>query len=167
MSSRANKISRRQFLALGVQTTAGIVAAGGLASCAAPRATGGVIGANERINVAVIGIRSRGMQLARGFSEIAGVRIKTLCDVDENLFAERVRQVEQIQGAAPGTEYDLRRVLDDKEVDAVVIATTDHWHALATIWACQAGKHVFLSTNRGSNRVASLLQGGVSKLRSF
>jgi len=144
MSSGANRISRRKFLARGVRTTAGVFAAGALAPLAAPGAAGRVIGANERINVAVIGIRSRGRQLARGFARLAGVRVKTLCDVDENLFDSRVKRIEQISGFAPSVEYDLRRLYDDKDIDAVVIATADHWHALATIWACQAGKHVFV-----------------------
>jgi len=144
MISARRGISRRQFLARGLQTAAGVITAGGLSSLTAGRAAGGVIGANERINVAVIGIRSRGMQLASGFAGLANVRIKTFCDVDENLFAERVSRIEQLAGYAPSAEYDLRRIYDDKDIDAVVIATTDHWHALATIWACQAGKHVYV-----------------------
>jgi predicted dehydrogenase len=84
------------------------------------------------------------MELARGFSAIPGVRVKTLCDPDSNLFAERVRALAKQEGGPPGVETDLRRVFDDDEIDAVAIATPDHWHALATIWACQAGKHVYV-----------------------
>ena len=69
------------------------------------------------------------------------MRIVTLCDVDERLFAERVGMV---AGGPPKTETDLRRVLDDKDVDAVVLTVPNHWHALATIWACQAGKDVYV-----------------------
>jgi predicted dehydrogenase len=148
MSSQQSESSRREFLIQSAQVAASVAAAGTLASCAAPRPApivqGRVIGANDRINMAVIGIRSRGMQLASGFAKVPGVHIKTLADVDENLFADRVRQIEQAQGAPPATEWDLRRVLDDPDVDAVAIATPDHWHALATIWACQAGKHVYV-----------------------
>jgi predicted dehydrogenase len=72
------------------------------------------------------------------------VCVRTIVDVDENLFPERVKELEGIQGIAPSAEYDLRRTYDDKDIDAVVIATTDHWHALGTIWACQAGKHVYV-----------------------
>ncbi len=143
MSLDRNKISRRRFLAGGAQAM-GVVAATGLVSFAAPAVTGRIIGANERLNVAVIGIRSRGRELTRGFAGIPNVRIKTLVDVDENLFPERVKELEEIQGSAAATEHDLRRAFDDKDIDAVVIATTDHWHALATIWACQAGKHVYV-----------------------
>ena len=103
-----------------------------------------VIGANDRINMAVIGIRGRGKAHAHEFAKIPGVRVKTLCDIDERLYADRVKKIEQIQNFAPSTEYDLRSVFDDKDIDAVSIATPNHWHALATIWACQAGKHVYV-----------------------
>jgi len=94
--------------------------------------------------MAVIGIRSRGIELARGFAGIPNVRIKTLVDADENLFAERIKEIGEIQQFTPSADYDLRRTLDDKNIDAVVIASPDHWHALAAIWACQAGKHVYV-----------------------
>jgi len=70
--------------------------------------------------------------------------IKTLVDIDENLFAERVTTIAKNHGYQPGTAFDMRRVVDDQEIDAVIIATPNHWHALATIWACQAGKHVYV-----------------------
>ncbi|UCD74477.1 MAG: Gfo/Idh/MocA family oxidoreductase [Phycisphaerales bacterium] len=148
MSSQESESSRREFLIQGTQAAAGIVAAGALASSAASRTLpivqSRVIGANDRINMAVIGIRSRGMQLAKGFAKIPNVHIKTLVDVDENLFPERVGQMEEAQGSAPATEWDLRRALDDPDINAVAIAAPDHWHALATVWACQAGKHVYV-----------------------
>lgn len=144
MSSNHKKISRRQFLAHSAKATAGIVAAGTVSSLSTVTAGGSIIGANERINIAVIGIRSRGNSLAKGFARIPNVRVKTLVDVDENLFPERLKKLEEIQGFVSSTEYDLRRSLDDKDIDAIVIGTTDHWHALATIWACQAGKHVYV-----------------------
>jgi predicted dehydrogenase len=148
MSSLFRKISRREFLSRGGQTAAGVVIAGSLASCTStpsrPACARGALGANEQINLAVIGIRGRGMDLAEGFAEIPNVRVKTICDIDENLFAERIKEIEEIQGLAPSTEYDLRRVFDDKDIDAVVIAVPNHWHTLATVWACQAGKHVYV-----------------------
>ena len=141
-------ISRREFLGRTTQFAAGTIAAGMLASCARPTAVtsirGGVIGANDRINLALIGIRGRGMDIAKCFAEIPNVKIKTLCDIDENLFAERVRKIDGIQHLAPSAEKDLRRVFEDKDIDAVLVATPDHWHALATIWGCQAGKHVYV-----------------------
>lgn len=148
MSSKNKTISRREFLTQGTQAAAGIVATGTLASSAlaqsSPLPKDSIIGANERINVAVMGIRSRGNSLAQSFPKIAGVRVKTLVDVDENLFPERVQQIEKSQEFKPQIETDIRVALDDKEIDALVIASPNHWHALATIWACQASKHVYV-----------------------
>ena len=148
MSSTHKKMSRRQFLARSTKTAAGLLAAGAFASCAAPTTAPctkiRALGANERINLAVIGIRGRGDELLTSFPKMPNVRVKTLCDIDENLFAEKVRKLEEVQNFTPATEYDLRRVYDDKDIDAVVIAAPNHWHALATIWACQAGKHVYV-----------------------
>jgi predicted dehydrogenase len=131
---------RREFL----KTTALGAAALGLGTTA--RGWSRVPGANERVAVAVIGIRGQGDALKRGFARLPGVEVKTLCDVDENLFASRSRDPElaDVPGFRPRYERDLRRVCDDKDVDAVVIATPNHWHALATIWAVQAGKHAFV-----------------------
>ncbi|HUW19107.1 MAG TPA: Gfo/Idh/MocA family oxidoreductase [Sedimentisphaerales bacterium] len=148
MSSKSKEISRRAFLSRTTQTAAGLFAASTLASCTsvqpAPVFRGRIIGANERINVAVIGVRGRGRGLTEGFAKIPNVRVKTLCDVDENLFPDRVKKIEEIQGVAPSTAYDLRRVFEDKSIDAIVTATPNHWHALVTIWALQAGKHVYV-----------------------
>lgn len=148
MSSKRKKVSRREFLVRTVKTAAGVVAASTLASCAtAPAAfkpNSRIIGANDRINIGVIGIRSQGKFHLTSYAKLPNVFVKTMCDVDENLFAKRARKVNSIQGLVPRTEYDMRRVFDDKDIDAVSIATPNHWHALAAIWACQAGKHVYV-----------------------
>jgi predicted dehydrogenase len=110
---------------------------------------------NERINVAVIGIAGRrnsdrGIISGRGiahlnvYSEIPNVNVKTICDVDERLFPENVQIVEDLFGSKPKTEPDYRKVLEDKDIDIVSLATPDHWHALQTVWACQAGKDVYV-----------------------
>jgi len=137
-------ISRREFLARGAKTAAGTALASAVVSNT-------VLGANDRINIAVIGIRSRGKEHYKEWTTIPNVRVKTLCDVDENLFTDRVKEVEELQGAKPGTEYDLRRVFDDKDIDAVSIASTEHWRALTTIWACQAGKHAYVEKPTSHN----------------
>jgi predicted dehydrogenase len=149
MTEQSDQTTRRTFLQQSGCTIAGVMATGALASCAAKStapvvAPRSVLGANDRINVAVIGIRSRGQQLAKGFAKEPNVHVKTLVDVDENLYADRAKELGGIQGSEPGTEWDLRRVFDDKDIDAVVIATPDHWHALGTIWACQSGKDVYV-----------------------
>jgi predicted dehydrogenase len=148
MQFKDKAISRRNFLARGGQAAAGLFTASTLASCSqlapTPVAKGRVLGANERVNMAVIGIRGRGRGLAKSFARIPNVHIKTLCDIDENLFADRVKDIEEIQGKAPSTEWDLRRVMEDEDIDAIATATPNHWHALVTIWGCQAGKHVYV-----------------------
>jgi predicted dehydrogenase len=113
---------------------------------AAPLVGGRVLGANDRVVVASIGVRGQGNSVKRGFAKLKGVEIKTLCDIDENLAAERIndKALAQVATYKPGFVQDLRRVMDDKDVDAVIIATPNHWHALATIWALQAGKHVYV-----------------------
>jgi predicted dehydrogenase len=143
------EISRRAFAArLGAAAIA--VAGHDLlqpsTAAAAPVSGSRILGANDRVVVASIGIRGQGNALKRGFARLANVEIKTLCDVDANLAAERINdpQLSDVSTFKPAFEQDLRRVLDDKDINAVLIATPNHWHALATIWALQAGKHVLV-----------------------
>jgi predicted dehydrogenase len=107
---------------------------------------GRILGANDRVVVANIGIRGQGNSLKRGFARLQNVEVKTLCDIDANLAPERINdtRLSDVPTFKPGFVQDMRRVFDDKDIDAVVIATPNHWHALATIWALQAGKHVFV-----------------------
>ena len=145
-----NGISRRDFTArLGV-AAAGIAVGGELFSPlanAAPAIGQRVIGANDRVVVANIGIRGQGNALKTGFARLKNVEIKTLCDIDENLAASRIndkRVLNTVPTFKPNFVQDLRRVMEDKDIDAVVIATPNHWHALATAWALQSGKHVYV-----------------------
>jgi predicted dehydrogenase len=100
--------------------------------------------ANERVNVAVVGFHGRGQAHIRAYSEMKNARIVALCDVDERLFPEAVAEVEQRSGHRPDTEVDIRKLLERKDIDAVSIATPDYWHSLMAIWACQAGKDVYV-----------------------
>jgi len=113
---------------------------------AAPHVGGRILGANDRVVTASIGIRGQGNALKRGFARLTNVEIKTLCDIDANLAPERINdtRLADVPAFKPGFVQDLRRVMDDKDIDAVVIATPNHWHALATVWALQAGKHVYV-----------------------
>jgi predicted dehydrogenase len=101
-------------------------------------------GANERINIAVVGFHGRGRSHIQTFAKMPGVRVAALCDVDERLFPDAVSLVEKLGGNRPDTEVDIRKLLERKDIDAVSIATPDYWHALMTIWACQAGKDVYV-----------------------
>ncbi|PYQ11529.1 MAG: gfo/Idh/MocA family oxidoreductase [Acidobacteria bacterium] len=148
--SKRREISRRDFASRSLMAVAGVAAGkaalGGPKSGAGPVVSARVIGANDRVVVASIGIRGQGDAVKRGFARLPNVEVKTLCDVDENLFAARARDphLKDVATFRPGYQRDLRRVFDDKDVDAVIIATPNHWHALASIWAMQAGKHVYV-----------------------
>ncbi len=145
----AMAMSRRDFGSR-LGAAAGLVVGGRLLGprhgAAQGPATSRVLGANDRVVLASIGVRGQGNALKRGFARLANVEIKTLCDIDANLSASRVNdpQLKNVATFKPGFVQDLRRVLDDRDIDAVVIATPNHWHALATIWALQAGKHVYV-----------------------
>jgi predicted dehydrogenase len=129
------QLDRRTFLK--TSGAAGLTAAAPFVSHA-----WGSTGPNDAVNVAVIGVRSRGAAHYKQFAKIPNVNVVTLCDVDERLFAKALKDLGAEKKVK--TETDLRRVLDDQNVHAVAIATPDHWHALATIWACQAGKDVYV-----------------------
>jgi len=142
---------RRDFIKKSLIGSAGI-AIGGMGFSA--KSYGSILGANERINVAVIGIRGRGVSHIDAWCNLKdshNVRLKTLCDTDEQFFDPRSKTVLDKTGIKPSTEWDMRKVLDDKEIDIVSFATPNHWHALGTIWACQAGKHVYVEKPASHN----------------
>jgi len=142
---------RREFIKKSILGTAGI-AIGGMGFSA--RSYSSIIGSNERITLAVIGIRGRGgdhIDSWCALTENRNVRLKTICDVDEQYFAPRSKTIIDKTGVNPVTEWDMRKVLDDKEIDAVSFAVPNHWHALGTIWACQAGKHVYVEKPASHN----------------
>jgi predicted dehydrogenase len=111
---------------------------------------------NDTINVAVVGIsgkdrpRVRGMIGGRGmvhvntYAGIPNVRVSAICDVDERLLPGASAEVEKLFGKKPRTEVDFRKLIEDKDIDIISVATPDHWHALQTVWACQAGKDVYV-----------------------
>lgn len=135
---------RREFIKTSLLGATGITI-GGMGFSA--KSYGSIIGSNERINVAVIGIRNQGLVHIKSWLNIAdshNVMIKTICDADEQLFESRSKEIHDKTGRNPLTEWDMLKVYEDKEIDAVSIVTPNHWHALATIWACQAGKHVYV-----------------------
>lgn len=123
--------NRRQFL----QQSVAAGAAGVAAAYFVPRSA---FGANDRVNTAHIGVRNQGMGNLKAFINQA----VAICDVDREVLGKAVESVEKTGRKCEGVE-DYRRLLDRKDIDAVVITTPDHWHALMTIHACQAGKDVY------------------------
>lgn len=109
------------------------------------------IGANGKIRIAIAGVRGRGRHLTNEFSSQPDVDVVYLCDPDSNVFGRALEIIERKKKPKPQLVADLRRVLDDKTIDAIVIATPDHWHAPATILACNAGKDVYVEKPASHN----------------
>jgi predicted dehydrogenase len=140
-------MNRRDFLSR--------TAAAGLAA-ALPARSYAQASPNDTINIAIVGIRGantghptwtargRGMDHYEYLSRIKNVRVTHVVDVDQRHFSTTLPIMKERWGGDPKTETDVRRVLDNKDVDAITIAAPDHWHALMTIWACQAGKDVYV-----------------------
>jgi predicted dehydrogenase len=99
---------------------------------------------NDTIRVAVVGINGQGNAHIRQYSRMTNVEIAALCDVDQSVLDKRCQEIEKAGGKKPQTFVDFRKLLEDKSIDAVSIATPNHWHSLMGIWACQAGKDVYL-----------------------
>jgi predicted dehydrogenase len=132
-------ITRREFF----DTLA--VGAAGLAVSSTAKSYAQIVGANERLNFAVIGLHGRGYaHLSALQANRDAARIATICDVESNIMAKFAGAAQQTLGYAPRTEGDFRRVLEQKDVDAITIATPDHWHAPMAIAGLEAGKHVYV-----------------------
>lgn len=130
-------ITRRSFVKHTSTALAGLSMA-----CATGKSR--IIGANDRLNVATVGLRNMGWSDTKQLMRTGQVNIVGLCDVDSEILAEKAEAVGEEQGRKPKTYSDFRKLLDDREVDAVVVATPDHWHGIIAIRACQAGKHVYV-----------------------
>jgi predicted dehydrogenase len=107
--------------------------------------------AADKVTIAIMGIRGRGRALAGLFSSLPDVNIACLCDVDPNVYDKAAKAVEANHRRRPPLVADVRRILDDKSIDALVIAAPDHWHAPATILACDAGKDVYVEKPASHN----------------
>jgi predicted dehydrogenase len=127
-------VTRRQFLGT---SAAAVLVAGTMSK-------GTVLGANDRVRVGVAGLNGRGGEHLRGFSNVEGSEVVAICDVDSRVLEGRAKWLEDNTGKRPKTFADIRDMIADPEVDAVSYATPNHWHALGTVWACQAGKHVYV-----------------------
>ena len=115
----------------------------GLGSASHAAISSKILGANNDIRIAIVGLRKKGKEHIDIFGQVPGVRIVALCDVDTKfLETEAAKFKARNQNVARYVDY--RKLLDDKNIDAVIIVTPDHWHALMTVWACQAGKDVYV-----------------------
>lgn len=133
--------TRREFIK---KTTAG-TAAVSLGGLVLPQmGYANILGANDQINCAVIGIRSRGKAHVKAIHADKNAKILYNCDVDDIILEEHNTWCQENIGYIPKVEKDFRKILDDKDVDAVFIATPEHWHAPMAIMALQAGKHVYV-----------------------
>ena len=140
-------LNRRDFLHDSAFLSAVLAGAGlGNAANAAPAAAAAKDkgSANDRLRVAVVGVRGRGMSHVGGFANRNNCVITTICDADKAVVGRAMKQLEKAQGKAPKYEQDIRKVVTDKDVDVISIATPNHWHALMAIWAMQNGKDVYV-----------------------
>src|SRR5215203_4430701 len=136
-------ISRRDFLKRSSSATATLAVSGTLLRAAKSP--------NEKVIVGVIGCNGRGMAHIAGFQNVPNTEIAYVCDVDSRALTKAAAAVAKKQPKPPNAVKDLRRILEDPAVDAVSIATPDHWHAPAAILACSAGKHVYVEKPASHN----------------
>jgi predicted dehydrogenase len=116
-----------------------------MSSAAALGAASNVFGSpNDTVRVACVGIGGRGKDHIGGYSKLDNVQIAAICDVDDSHIANGLKQMERLNKPKPETYKDIRKLLENKDIDAVSISTPNHWHTLIAIWACQAGKDVYV-----------------------
>jgi len=126
-----SQLNRRTF----IKNTAIATAVAGLSARSFAQSTG----ANGDLRVAVVGFRSRGMEHIKELQKIKGVRVVALCDVDSTVLAKGLKAIPGAKGYA-----DIRKMLEDKDIDAVSIASPNHQHSIQGIWSLQAGKHLYI-----------------------
>jgi predicted dehydrogenase len=158
VSFAMSRQTRRQFLSESALLAAAATALGAVNACgdepsqkpdvrkpaptkAAPPAK---VPASERLRVAVIGLNGRGMDHLKEFALLPDTEVAMLCDCDADLAAKAIKATEALQKTTPAFVQDLRKVMENKAIDVVTIATPNHWHSLAAIWAIQAGKDVYV-----------------------
>lgn len=158
--------SRRNFIKRSVLAT-GAVSLGGVLPAFSAKSYGNIIGANEKLNISVMGVNSRGNALAQNVAAQPNSRVVHICDVDSRAIEKCKQSVGSFQQDATTGFEDFRRSLESKETDALVIAAPDHWHAPAAILAMQAGKHVYLEKPCSHNpREGELLIEAAKKYKS-
>jgi predicted dehydrogenase len=137
------KNSRRNFIKKAT-TGAAAVSFGAILPAFGARSYRNIIGANDRIMVASMGVNSRGLAVGTNFAAQKNCEVLYVCDVDSRAADKCIGAVEKIQQKRPMPSPDFRKALDDKNLDVLIVTAPDHWHAPAAILACSAGKHVYL-----------------------
>ena len=137
----ADNISRRNFIKKASLSSAGILLG---ATAFSSKSYSRILGANDRINFAILGLHGRGYGLLSSIADCKNTTISHICDVDKREVDKFSQHMEQTYQLKPKTEKDIRKLLEVKDIDAIAIATPDHWHALMTIMGVQAGKHVYV-----------------------
>ncbi|WP_266365769.1 Gfo/Idh/MocA family protein [Tellurirhabdus rosea] len=135
--------SRRNFLKKAIVGTTAL-SVGGILPGFSPKSYGRIAGANEKVRVGVMGVNSRGFALSGNFALQPNCEVAAISDVDSRAAEKCIAAIAEIQKAKPKDYPDFRKALEDRDVDALVIAAPDHWHAPAAILASKAGKHVYL-----------------------
>jgi predicted dehydrogenase len=157
------KTDRRTFIQKTGLATAAITL-GGLAPGLNAKSYAQTKRAGERVRIAIIGVNGRGTSMAGTFAKQANAEVAWICDVDERVFGKAVKAVEKASGSTPKTVKDFRTILSDPSLDAVYIATPDHWHTPAAIMCLAAGKHVYVEKPVSHNpREGELLVQAVEK----
>jgi predicted dehydrogenase len=139
--SKSSELNRRDFIKTTARTGAGLATLGVTSFFPKPER---IFGANDRVRVAVIGLHGQGWVHVQEYAKLPNVEIAAVCDVDENVTRQRLAAMEKMGLKKPSTFVDLRELLEDKSIDAISIATPNHWHSLMAIWGCQAGKDVYV-----------------------
>src|SRR5262249_9161874 len=139
-----HSLTRRNFLKSSAAT---------VASLTALQAAGAADKPNEKLVLAVMGVKGRGRGILSGFSKFDDVEIGYVCDCDDNGISDALKSISDNQKKTRKVANDIRKVLEDPAVNAIAIAAPDHWHALARIWGCQHGKHVYVEKPVSHNLV--------------
>ena len=146
--------TRREFIKKAAIGTT-LVSVGGVLPGFSAKSYKNIIGANDKIRIGANGGNARGLALAEGFAKENGCEIAYVCDVDKRALDKCIATVKNIAGNTPKAEKDLRRLLERKDIDAVFIATPEHWHAPGALMAMKAGKHVYLEKPTSHNPAES------------
>ncbi|MBN2414283.1 Gfo/Idh/MocA family oxidoreductase [bacterium] len=144
-----DKVTRRDFIKAGTALTAGAVLGTVTASA---KSYGRILGANDRLNFAIIGLRSRGWAHLSSIAGSDNTLVTHLCDVDRREMDRMLPEAQKLFDHTPVLEKDIRILLEDRDIDVITIATPEHWHAPMAIMGLQAGKHVYLEKPSSHNQ---------------